>query len=645
MKSFARALREAGRHRLQLGLAFACSLVAAALWTINIGAIFPIIEATVQGDSLQGWNQKRIAKAAGEIDRLRIQIAGMEQPGGGQAGDSFDSGPLNLAREKLRAEQVVHASYARLQPYLERLLPSRPFSTVMLIVVLVLVSTILKQAFSMADTMLVASVAQSISRTIRLRIFDKALVLDRGGFNQIGTSGFATYITQITDTLAAGVANFYGGALNEPLRVIACLTGAALISWRLTLLSLIFAPLSVLSIVWLNRQVRNISRRFMDRSLGYHHVMIEVFGSLQTVQAYTMEEYERERFRAATGELRRSAMLGTYYNCLAGPLTEVFGIAMICTALAAASYLIVYQETSIFGVTIASRPLSVSSVMVFFGLMIGAADPLRKLSGVITYINSGMAAANMLYPLLDVQPQIVDPPAPKQIPAPHRQLEFRNVHFTYDGLGWVLRDVNLTIPFGERLAILGPNGGGKSTLTNLICRFFDPQTGEITLDGVSLKELSLQDLRGRIALVTQQTELFNESILHNIRYGCWTKSDAEVIEAATRAKAHEFISGFPDGYNTLVGPNGQRLSGGQRQRIALARAILRNAEILILDEATSQIDVESETLIHEALLEFGLGRTMIIISHRRSSLSLATRVLQLDHGQLSDLELPQTRAA
>jgi ATP-binding cassette subfamily B protein/subfamily B ATP-binding cassette protein MsbA len=318
---------------------------------------------------------------------------------------------------------------------------------------------------------------------------------------------------------------------------------------------------------------------------------------------------------------------------------------MLCTALAGAAYLLINHQTAIFGITIATRPFSIPALTVFFGLMIGAADPLRKLSSVITSINTGMAAANMLYPLLDMQSQIVDPPAPKQVASPHRQLEFRNVGFSYDGSHYVLQNVNLKVPLGERLAVVGPNGGGKSTLTNLLCRFFDPQQGEIIIDGVSLKEMALADLRGRIALVTQQTELFNDTILHNIRYGRWNATDEAVIEAAKQAKAHDFISGFSDGYKTLVGPNGQRLSGGQRQRIALARAILRNAEILILDEATSQIDVESESLIHEVLAEFGKGRTMIMVSHRKSTLALATKIVQIDHGVLTIQERSESKAA
>ncbi|HEX3599727.1 MAG TPA: ATP-binding cassette domain-containing protein, partial [Lacipirellulaceae bacterium] len=196
-----------------------------------------------------------------------------------------------------------------------------------------------------------------------------------------------------------------------------------------------------------------------------------------------------------------------------------------------------------------------------------------------------------------------------------------------------------TINRGDHLAIVGPNGGGKSTIINLLCRFYDPRQGDVLIDGVSLRDAALKDLRNKIALVTQQTEMFNESILHNIRYGRWDATDDEVKAAAKLARADGFISGFPSGYGTLVGPNGQRLSGGQRQRIALARAFLRNSEILIMDEATSQIDVESEKLIHEALAEFGQDRTLIMITHRESTLALATRIVRMEHGKLEHMPI------
>jgi ATP-binding cassette subfamily B protein/subfamily B ATP-binding cassette protein MsbA len=358
-----------------------------------------------------------------------------------------------------------------------------------------------------------------------------------------------------------------------------------------------------------------------------------------------MEDFERRRFSAATANLRRIAVKAAFYNALTNPITELLGMGMLCTGIIVSGYLVINQQTKIFGIPMADQPFSVAMLTVFFAMLVGAADPLRKLSGVISGINNGMAAANLLYPLLDIPSRVVEPAHPKPLPSPHTRIEFRHVSFSYDGQRDVLRDVELTIQGGDRLAIVGPNGGGKSTLVNLLCRFYDPQQGDILIDGVSLRDVSLVDLRHRIALVTQQTEHFNETILHNIRYGRWEASDEDIFAAARLARAHDFIAAFPDGYQTVVGPNGHRLSGGQRQRIALARAFLRNAEILVLDEATSQIDVESERLIHDALADFGRDRTLIMITHRESTLSLATRIVRVEEGKLETVVPDALQAA
>jgi ATP-binding cassette subfamily B protein/subfamily B ATP-binding cassette protein MsbA len=311
----------------------------------------------------------------------------------------------------------------------------------------------------------------------------------------------------------------------------------------------------------------------------------------------------------------------------------------LCTGVIVSGYLVINQETHILGIPMSDKPLSITLVTVFFAMLVGASDPLRKLSSVITGINSGMAAAGLLYPILEAKSHLVEPTSPTELPKPHKRIEFRDISFSYDGLQQVLQNINLTIQRGDHLAIVGPNGGGKSTIINLLCRFYDPQQGQVLIDGVPLCDVTIKDLRSRIALVTQQTEMFNESILHNIRYGRWDASDEEVKAAACLARADNFISGFPHGYGTLVGPNGHRLSGGQRQRISLARAFLRNAEILILDEATSQIDADSEKLIHEALVDYGQDRTLIMITHRESTLSLANRIVRVDRGQLEQVPL------
>jgi ATP-binding cassette subfamily B protein/subfamily B ATP-binding cassette protein MsbA len=243
-----------------------------------------------------------------------------------------------------------------------------------------------------------------------------------------------------------------------------------------------------------------------------------------------------------------------------------------------------------------------------------------------------------VFPVLDAIPRVAEPSAPRPVARPHRELKLENIHFQYHRTRPVLQGVQLTIPHGEAIAIVGPNGCGKSTLVNLIPRFFDPSQGRVLLDGIDLREIALGDLRGRIGLVTQQTHLFDDTVANNIRYGSPAATQAEIEAAAQQAHAHEFIvKQLSQGYETVVGQAGCRLSGGQRQRIALARAILRNPEILILDEPTSQIDMHSETLIQDVLQRFIVGRTAIMITHRLSLLAVAQRVVVMQHGQIVDV--------
>ncbi len=323
-----------------------------------------------------------------------------------------------------------------------------------------------------------------------------------------------------------------------------------------------------------------------------------------------------------------------FYNALTRPVTELLGIGMIGTTVVIGAYLILNRETHLMGLQITDRPLSISAMLTFFGLLIGASDPVSKMSTILSGVNSGVAAADIIYPLLDRKTRIQSPTRPVAVPHPHRMLALHGLSFAYRGDDFVLRNIDLQIPFGSKVALIGANGSGKSSLVHLVCRFYDPQHGRITLDNTSLSQMALDDLRARIGLVTQQTELFNDTVLYNIRYGSLDCTKEQVIAAAKMAHAHEFIMELPEQYETRVGKNGQRFSGGQRQRIALARAMLRNPEILILDEATSQIDPDSERLINQALTAFSKGRTLIMITHRLSNLHLVDRVFQLDRGQL-----------
>ncbi len=364
----------------------------------------------------------------------------------------------------------------------------------------------------------------------------------------------------------------------------------------------------------------------------------ETLSGIKVVKAFTMERYERRRFHENNKKYFRKSMKIARYDSLSRPLIEMLGISTICVALLAGAYLGIKQETHLFGIKMSERPLTIEPLIVFFGLLAGASDPARKLSEVYSRIQRAAAAADRIYQLIDRKPLVVDPARPVDFPRHCRDLVLDRVQFHYQPTQQVLQDVSLRIAFGETIAIVGPNGCGKTTLANLIPRFYDPVAGSVRIDGIDLRDVRMADLRGQIGLVTQETLLFDDTVLNNIRYGSPQATRAEVIEAAQQAHAHRFIEAkLENGYETIVGPRGNLLSGGQRQRIALARAILRDPSLLILDEATSQIDLESEQLIHKVLEKFVRNRTTIIITHRMATLALADRIVVMSGGHILDV--------
>jgi ATP-binding cassette subfamily B protein/subfamily B ATP-binding cassette protein MsbA len=376
----------------------------------------------------------------------------------------------------------------------------------------------------------------------------------------------------------------------------------------------------------------------MEEMAEIYSTLEESLRGVKVVKAFTSEPQERKRFYHRSKEYYSKAMRIARYDSLSRPITEVMGILSMSLALLAGAWLVLSHETHLLGIRMSPRPLDFGALLLFYGFLVGVADPIRKFSDVLTRLQRASAASDRIFSRLDRQPKICDPERPIRIGRHHRELVFEGVQFAYRPDQPVLRDIHLQIPFGETIAIVGPNGCGKSTLVNLIPRFADPTAGTVRLDGVSLKDLRVRELRGQIGLVTQDPLLFNDTIFNNIRYGSPHATRQQVIEAAERAHAHEFIEReLPDGYETVTGAMGGRLSGGQRQRIALARAILRDPSIMILDEPTSQVDLESEKAIQQAIEQFIRTRTAIVISHRTGILALADRIAVMQTGRILDL--------
>jgi len=627
MKNFWMAIRDSFHHSPGIILATLCSLGIAFLWGSNIGALYPVVSMTLNGESMQSWMEKSVAGSKEHISTLEATLE-TERTNG-----RLDQMPViekNLAhsRRTLGWQQWVLSLE-------NRFLPKDPFKTICFIMGLLVLTTLVKHLLMLASDLLIGHVSTSIVRRLRQRVFDAALSMDRRTYQAYGTSGLLAAITAAADGLAAGLMSLFGAAVREPMRIAACLIGACLINWRLLMLSVIFAPLLILVVIYFNRKIRSIASFILGRNAGFHEILLESLNNIFTVQAFTMEKQEKERFSICTKDMQKISLKMIFYTGLSKPFTELIGVGMVAITVCAGAFLVVNQQTHIFFIRICDTPMQVPDLLIFFGLLIGASDPLRKLSGVSISIYVGAMSANLLYGILQMRPVLPETVAPVSLNKQHRSVSLQDVTFYYSHDQPVLNQIQLEIPFGKTITILGANGSGKSTLIQLLCRFYDPIAGKICMDGIDFRNLALQDIRKRIALVSQSTELFNRSVFDNIQYGSPDSSKDDVVAAAKLAHAHQFITeSLSDGYETVVGQAGQRLSGGQRQRIALARAILRKPEILILDESTSQIDMASELQIRETLQSMKGQMTIIIITHREALIALADDVYHMKDGFL-----------
>lgn len=650
MHNFFRALRKAGEYWPTLCFAAFCSFAVAALWGANIGGFYPILEVTMRGKSMHEWIDDEIAKSEIEVEKAQAAQKKAYDELNGIEEDSPRFGELKSqaaeADQQLDVAQNILSGHQKTAPWIRSYAPNDPFQTIAYVVIALMVSTLIKHVFLVCNEVLVGRVALDVSRDIRMQVFEKAMGMDRAAYGKFGTSRFTATITHTTDMLSNGLMSSLGAALREPLKVVSCLVGAGLICWRLLLLSVVIAPVVGGLLYLITKRLKEVSHKQLSKAEGFHAVMLESLNNINTVQSFQREDNEISRFSDSTMAMRNFGLKFIFYTSLTKPVIEFLGLGMLSTTIVGGAYLVLNQETSLLGIPICDTPLSVPALLVFFGMLIGISDPLRKLSAVYSTIYAGSIAADSLYPMLDHANSVKERETPETVAHPHSMLRLENVDFGYAENQNVLSNVNLDIPFGSTVAIVGHNGSGKSTMIHLLSRFFDPTAGKITLNGVDYKDLRIDDIRKRIALVTQSTELFNDSVMYNIKYGLPDATDDAVYQASREAHAHEFIETvLPDGYNSSVGPNGSRLSGGQRQRISLARAVLRDPEILILDEATSQIDLKSEQLIRESLASHKGKRTMIIITHREKLLELADQVFEVSEGTLVDMTSSYRRAA
>ncbi|MDX1947600.1 MAG: ABC transporter ATP-binding protein [Pirellulaceae bacterium] len=637
MQNFLRVVRLTLRRRYTFAAAVLCSLGVAFLWGANLGLIKPIIEIVfsdkpphqIVDAKVQHYQEKRDTTAA-ELAAVDADLpAAADKPALTKRRRSL-ANQLESAESQLRIAKWI-------EPRAKAVLPNTSFGALALFVSLLVGATLLKDSLLVSNLMLVERLTQLAMFDVRKKMFRRTLQMEIARFGEDHTSHIVHRITSDINCAMNGVNVLTGRMILEPLKMLACLIGAAIISWRLLVVSLLVAPLAAYIMVRLSRSMKRANRRAMEDVGKLYTTISETVSGIQSVKAFGMERHERRQFHHSGKLCYRRSMKIMLFNALTRATAEFMGTAIICVAILIGAYLVIQQQTSILGIPIMDKPLSLGSLMAFYALLAGVSDPARKLSEVMNTLQRGMAAADRIYDVLDRRAKITDPAEPRTLLNPRPELVFENVSFHYSPGKAVLNEINLRIPFGETVAIVGPNGCGKTTLANLLLRFYDPVDGAVKLDGIDLRDLRMRDLRAMTGLVAQQAMLFDDTVANNIRYGSPQATDDEVIAAAEKAFAHKFImEKLPSGYETIVGERGGKISGGQRQRIVLARAILRDPKFLIMDEATSQIDLESEQLIHRVLEQFIHGRTTLMITHRMSTIALCDRILVMDSGHLID---------
>jgi ATP-binding cassette subfamily B protein/subfamily B ATP-binding cassette protein MsbA len=646
MRSFYRALKFSWVYRGRLLFSVVCAILVAALWGANISSVGIVLTILAENKTPHQKVQQKIDELEAEKQRwekeqtdVQAKLKEVEK----QPNAVDRENVLRRLNDKLAAIhghlQDVNARLywnRLLQMQITRFLPNDPFEMFVWVMVAVVVGVGLKGVFDFGQEVLVGGTINRTLYDIRNRLFRSLVHQDTKQLAEAGTSEVMSRLTNDVEQLGQGIKTLYGRLVVEPLKALVCLYLAFQISWQLTGVFVVLVPLALIMLTKLSRMMRRAAKKLLERMSDLYQIIRETIDGIRVVKAFTMEPYERRRFRRAADDYARRAQRVSNIDAFAGPMIEWLGVIALGCALTTGAYLVITGNKRILGMNMrGDDPLGFTELLTLYTLLIAVADPVRKLSSVYTKIQAGAAAADRIFALADKVPTVTSNADGPVLPRHARAIEFRNVTFAYDEATETptLNVVNLHVAAGETVALVGPNGCGKSTLLGLLPRFYDPDVGMVLIDGINARTVNLRSLRKQVGVVTQHTVLFQDTVFNNIAYGKPGATREEVEAASRKAFAHEFIEMLPGGYETVIG-GGWKPSGGQEQRLALARAILRNPSILILDEFTSQIDPESEAKIHLAIKEFVKGRTTFLITHRMSNVEIADRIVVMDAGKV-----------
>jgi len=632
--TFSRVLPWLWPYRRQIVFSVLCACAISFLWAANLSAVMPLVQVLFKKESLHDNIKRQIVDTEKEIEARKAAMVDLKR-------DDRERLAHAQADQSTAAEKLLQLE--RIRDYVLPWVPRDNFNTIALILGGLLLATFLKGIFIYAQEVLVGSVVNRTTINIRQALLRRSLSLDFQTLSQNGSSNLMSRMTNDVEILSAGMKTLLIRLIREPLKAGGCIAFAFFFNWRLTLMTLLVVPAIGFVFHRFGKSLKRASRGTLESMTGIFRCLSETFESIKVVFAFGMERKHRQKFHRANKEYYKTSMKVIRVAALTRPTTELMGVFAVLVAVLPGTYLVLRETDSLFGLQLSNGPLQIAELATLYALLAGTLDSIRKLSSVYGELKRSSAASERIFEILDQTTTVPEPEMPHVISRHSSEIRFENISFTYksetiDGEARppALRNVDLTVKAGEVVAVIGENGSGKSTLINLLPRFYDPGHGSVKIDGIDIRQMRTRDLRSQIGMVTQETLLFDESIFDNIRYGRSTATWEDVEEAARQAHVIPFVTQLPDGFDTTIGEKGGKLSGGQRQRIALARAIVRDPSILILDEATSAVDAQSEQLIHRVLKPFVKDRSVFIITHviNDTFLDLVTRIVVLDQGRI-----------
>ena len=506
---------------------------------------------------------------------------------------------------------------------LQRLIPASGLHAWRMIALLLIVFTVVKGIAEYFSTYWMAYIGQSSILSLRQELYSHILVQSASFFERHRTNYLVSRLISSAAAIEAAVTHTLRDMLREGFTLIAFMAASFYVSWRLTLGSLLIAPPVAGLTMRFGRSLRKLARESFEGNKYLTDTAQEALANQNIVKAYRGEAREQNRFTAVAQRVRRANLRSASIAGMSPPIIELIGVLFVAV-------LLFFGEREI-----RLGRMDLAQFVLFIILLFRSYDPMRKLSRLQNSMSQALAAARHVWEVLDEHAEIPEVTGAINLAPLRQQIEFREVHFGYANEARpVLRGVSLTVPAGRMVALVGESGGGKSTLTKLLPRFHDPTSGAVLWDEVDLREVSVASLRRQLALVTQETVLFNDTVRYNISYGRPDATDEQIEDAARTALAHDFIVELPNGYDTVIGERGIFLSGGQRQRLAIARAVLIDAPVLVLDEATSALDAESEQLVQRAIANLIRDRTTIVIAHRLSTVRRADLIVVMERGQI-----------